>query len=89
MGTKQICIIKINVLNLSFSPFCQPTFIFIHIWQKRNIYIIVFGPGLATGQVLISNKEKKHNILPTTLNFAVRMDKLCIYTLQNPPEVIW
>ena len=56
---------------------------------KKYIFVFLFGPGLATGQVLISNKEKKHNILPTTLNFAVRMDKLCIYTLQNPPEVIW
>ena len=72
-----------------FLRFVNPH-LFLFIFDKKKcIYIFVFGPGLATGQVLISNKEKKHNILPTTLNFAVGMGKLCIYTLQNPPKVIW
>ena len=41
----------------------------------------------ATSPVLTSDKEEKRMILPTTLNFTVRRDKLRIYTLQNPPEV--
>ena len=43
----------------------------------------------ATGPVLTSDKEEKHIILPTTLNFVVRKGKLKSYTLQNPPEVFW
>ena len=42
----------------------------------------------ATGPVLTSAKEGKHVILPTSLNFALRMGKLRIYTLQNTPEVL-
>ena len=38
----------------------------------------------ATSPVLTSDKEEKRMILPTTLNFTVRRDKLRIYTLQNP-----
>ena len=41
----------------------------------------------ATGSVLTSDKEEKHAILPTTLNFAVRRGKLRISTLLTPSEV--
>ena len=39
--------------------------------------------------MLTSDKEEKYVILPTTLNFAVKMGKLRIYTLKNPSEVSW
>ena len=41
----------------------------------------------ATGPVLTSDKEEKHVILPTTIDFVVRRGKLRSYTLQNSPEV--
>ena len=41
----------------------------------------------ATGPVLTSDEEEKPVILPTTLNFVVRREKLRSYTYQNPPEV--
>ena len=52
-------------------------------WQFFNKISRTTGPG----QTL--DKEEKHGILPTTLNFAVRRGTLRIYTLQNPPEVFW
>ena len=41
----------------------------------------------ANGPVLTSDKEKKHFILLTTLNYAVRRGKLRIYTFHNLSEV--
>ena len=41
----------------------------------------------ATGPVLTSVKEEKHGIIPTTLNFVVRVGKLRIYNLLNPLEI--
>ena len=43
--------------------------------------------GRVISPVITSDKEGKHAILPTTLNFAARRGKLRIYTLQKPPEV--
>ena len=64
----------------------------ISFYHKINIFIFttIQNTNLfirATGPVLTSDKEEKHVILPTTLNFDVRRGKLRIYTLQNPPEV--
>jgi hypothetical protein len=88
MGNKLIFIIKIMPWICHLLRFVNPH-LFSFMFDKKKIYLFVFGPGLATGPVLTSDKEEKHNILPTTLNFAVRMGRLCIYTLQNPPVVIW
>ena len=44
---------------------------------------------MATVPVLTSDKEEKHGILPTTLNFVVRRGKLRSYILQKTPEVFW
>ena len=42
----------------------------------------------ATNLVLTSGKEEKYVICPSTLNCAVRVGKLRIYTVQNPPEIL-
>ena len=42
----------------------------------------------ATDPVLTSGKEEKYVICPGTLNCAVRVGKLRIYTVQNPPEIL-
>ena len=60
-----------------------------NVW---NIFILDYYLDFikrATGPVLISDKEEKHVILPTILNFDVRRGKLRIYTFQNPSDVFW
>ena len=42
----------------------------------------------ATDPVLTSGKEEKYVIYPSTLNCAVRVGKLRIYIVQNPPEIL-
>ena len=61
---------------------------------RFQIIISLADPGEARdilkdhrAPVVTSDKEEKHVILPTTLNFPVRSGKLRIYTLQNSPEV--
>ena len=55
-------------------------------WKGSGVSLLVYFLERATVLVLTSDKEEKHFILPTTLNF-VRRGKLRHYTLQNPPEV--
>ena len=61
------------------------------VLEQYNLFKVFTNISLnrATGPMLTSDKEEKHAILPTTLNFAVRRGKLRIYTLPNPPEVFW
>ena len=85
-----------------FGPFCSILTIFcpllsslVHIGPLRSTLfhfsplkstLVYFGP--LWSNLLTSDKEEKHDNLPTTLNFAVRMGKLGMFTLKNLPLIV-
>ena len=59
------------------------------IWSASDVTLFFALYWRATTPVLTSAKKINMTICPSTQTFVVKRDKFWIYTLNNPPEVIW